>query len=620
MASLVWEEAKLLVPVVVVSLLLGLASLYLAVNGLEPLLGEEPGAGGGGFVEEYHATLYGNGSLVEEYYYRVTSLGKHMLYRSWRAPLVFRGQPPGGGEGYIELTGVECPEGFIPYAYSYDGHVHYPSGARGVSAGLMELLRRHSSGNEAGCYNPFGLALGKYRVVYRYTIHPPLVCNGGSCLLDFSLASPGAHLYYRHVVVRLEGFRGKIAVFPLSLGPRVGEEDGAAVIEAWGVEPEQGVRLVLLSRLGAYPSTGIRIEGDPGKVFEETVGGEAFREKVFGELLPLLGGIWGVLAPFAILLAYRLYGTEPLPGGTGAVAARPGFPPSTGEKPWEVNVLYIGRGRPVGGVVVATILHLLARGILGARERDGRLELVLPGDTSGLDWFEKRVVELLGTVADNGVVDVERLEEVLKRDRARRKQFQRILGRLVSDRRSREYYRRATTSGRRPIAVLVAIGAGILLFIAVAFLLFPVEDAGAYSRAFLAWLVGLAAYVPALFLPRSIMGRWRPEYREKYYAWLSFREEARKALGGKRSGDAGPAAPVEGGNALEAAAYLLALGEDGLAEKLLKGTRLPRIGVAMYRVYYRFRRHSYLIEARGGGAGGGGIGGGGFGGGGAGIR
>jgi len=75
------SETKQLAILLAFVIVLGAVGLILAQYIPSLLIGDV-------FVKEYHATLYLNGTLVEDYVYEIKEPGKYrMLYRVWDAPV-----------------------------------------------------------------------------------------------------------------------------------------------------------------------------------------------------------------------------------------------------------------------------------------------------------------------------------------------------------------------------------------------------------------------------------------------------------------------------------------------------------------------------------------------------
>jgi len=112
-------------------------------------------------VEEYRATFYPDGRLVEEYVYSIGVKRFKFLYRVWKAPLSTEALD----RPYIQLFGVEAPSGAIGYIKDHLGRVHVNEPYSDDWA-VINSISSLALSNEAGSYEP--------RRVRRRNIHRPL--------------------------------------------------------------------------------------------------------------------------------------------------------------------------------------------------------------------------------------------------------------------------------------------------------------------------------------------------------------------------------------------------------------------------------------------------------------
>ncbi|RLG08118.1 MAG: DUF2207 domain-containing protein, partial [Thaumarchaeota archaeon] len=178
------SEAKQLAIVLTSVIAIGIIGLALAQYIPSLLAGDV-------VVKEYNATLYLNGTLIEDYVYEIKEPGKYrMLYRIWDAPVSLSdlNQP------YIEVLDVKAPEGSIGYVKDYEGRVWAPSN--------IEDIRNLAELNEVGCFNPNKFDSGIYEVEYVFRVHPPVECDEELCHVNLKLADE--HLPYLSVSLTLE--------------------------------------------------------------------------------------------------------------------------------------------------------------------------------------------------------------------------------------------------------------------------------------------------------------------------------------------------------------------------------------------------------------------------------
>jgi len=72
------------------------------------------------YVDDYRADIYLNGTLAEQFVYRIVPSGKYrMLYRSWKMPLSTQNL----SQPYVETLKVIPEAGLIPYIKLHNGSV-----------------------------------------------------------------------------------------------------------------------------------------------------------------------------------------------------------------------------------------------------------------------------------------------------------------------------------------------------------------------------------------------------------------------------------------------------------------------------------------------------------------
>jgi len=112
------------------------------------------------YVSEYVATLSPNGTLVEDFTYRIDAGGKRFLYRNWEAPLMVSSVD----YAHIELVSVSNPSGTVAYIKDNKGIVHMLNGAEPYTSEYY-TIESLAFDNEAGAFNPDYYQPGTYRVV-----------------------------------------------------------------------------------------------------------------------------------------------------------------------------------------------------------------------------------------------------------------------------------------------------------------------------------------------------------------------------------------------------------------------------------------------------------------------
>ncbi len=187
------SQAAILIGIVA---LIGFGGLY--ITGGIPFLEEPFPAGfflGDVYVESYQADLYLNGTLSEEFDYRIKKSGAYrMLYRNWKMPLSAEHMVL----PYIEPLEILPTPGAVPYVKDNTGAVQIlsPADSRYKSE-VASLAER----NEAGGYYPQRFTAGQYQMEYLFRIHPYLECDQEFCHWNLMLADE--HLPYRQIEIRI---------------------------------------------------------------------------------------------------------------------------------------------------------------------------------------------------------------------------------------------------------------------------------------------------------------------------------------------------------------------------------------------------------------------------------
>ena len=153
-------EIKQLAILVIACLIIGIVGIVL-VAVLPPVFEGDLA------VSSYEATLYGNGTLTEQYTYDVKTSGEyHMLYRSWEEPLLFTtpAQPS------VMMVSATPPAGTIAYAKDDSGNVVVYGDSS--AAAYTSAIGRSAQNDEVGIYSPNSFAAGQYTVAYTYVLYP----------------------------------------------------------------------------------------------------------------------------------------------------------------------------------------------------------------------------------------------------------------------------------------------------------------------------------------------------------------------------------------------------------------------------------------------------------------
>lgn len=603
-------ERQQILALVAITLLVGV----LAVAGATAL----PGLFGGNLdVEYYDAVFYENGTLVERYTYDVRSAGEYrMLFCYWDAPLTFGAID----RPHIEFLGMTAPPGTIGYVKDSEGEVRTAAGT--ATSTDLAAIRSLAFDNEVGLYNPGYFAPGTYTVEYRYRVRPPIEYDDRWAHLNLKLVDK--HVPYRSLRITLP-FAGDIEEV-YTHPPTLEVERTADAVVITGNAPQDdalNVELIL----------------DP--LFTEKVGG-------FGEFVPnvqqqtadanrwppilygaasILYGLATVLVlamPFVLLGVYLRYGREK----SFTVPEYLSFTPNTALKPWQVNLLFKGDALEFdNNGFYATVLDLHRQGKIVITEKpEGNAVTVRIVSGESSDPYEQRVLNFLGNIADDHVVDTAELAAFAETARRspgyqhRILQYQQSLTALTRDV-DTTLSRRYIMDGRTMIIPLIFLGAipcglAILAFIfapGAAFLLIP--------AGILSFIVAVQVGIAALF-PSTLFGFWKGDHYKEKLEWDAFAYFLSDlALIRQYS-------PADLSMWGEWLVYGTALGLGDKVEQAMKNLNisLPDVGVPLYSnmpmIFAPIVLFSPPSSGGSGGLGGGGSfgGGGGFGGGGVGGR
>lgn len=202
-------------------------------------------------VEEYSATFYPDGALVEEYSYTIKARRFKFLFRIWEAPLSAQSL----GQPYIEPVEVEAVPGAIAYVKDFGSAVTLEEPYNEDQA-IMETISSSAMSNEVGSYKPDYYDAGSYRARYAFDIHPPLEYDSESGHLNIKLASD--HIPYKKVTLVFEDsdYIERLYSHPPSM--RVTDEGGRIVVEGSSgkdeiIEVEMLIDLDAVQGMGGLP-------------------------------------------------------------------------------------------------------------------------------------------------------------------------------------------------------------------------------------------------------------------------------------------------------------------------------------------------------------------------------
>jgi len=588
------SEAKQLAIVLTSVIAIGIIGLALAQYIPSLLAGDV-------VVKEYNATLYLNGTLIEDYVYEIKEPGKYrMLYRIWDAPVSLSdlNQP------YIEVLDVKAPEGSIGYVKDYEGRVWAPSN--------IEDIRNLAELNEVGCFNPNKFDSGIYEVEYVFRVHPPVECDEELCHVNLKLADE--HLPYLSVSLTLEDGGLIEEVYPHPPNLKI-SRDGWTEISgsSWSDE-------LLEIELLLKPDVLKTLDGFIKEV--DDVKSITIQANVLYQIQYLLAEglmnfvrILVIAFPFILVFLYIRHGREK----SFIVPAYLSYVPNRDRKPWIVNLVFKSDALDFDeNGFYATILDLHRREKIRIEPRDERLIIrILNEDPEDLDIYEKRVLKVLKSLSQENVLDTGRLDDIIdeiKSDRKRAIKLARDI-RWVTRTPSRRPALSLIVSGRRRI-VPFALLAATLFFISLVFMQMLPYFSSITTQIFVGSLIFLIQSLVAVAAPSTLFGRWRGSTYKEKLEWDAFKKFLSDLALIKRY------APQDISIWGEWLIYGTAL---GVGDKVVKAMNELNISLREASIAVRMPRAftpiMVITSTRSGGGGGGGFGaGGGFGGGGAGAR
>jgi uncharacterized membrane protein len=467
-------------------------------------------------VQHYDAVFFENGTLVERYTYDVRAAGEYrMLFRYWDAPLTFHAVD----RPHIEFLGMTAPPGTVGYVKDSDGEVRTAAGS--ASPGDLAVIQDHAFANEVGLFNPGYFAPGTYTVEYRYQVRPPVEYDDAWAHLNLKLVDE--HIPYRDLRITLP-FAGDIEEVYTHPPTLEVERTAEAVVITGSASQDDALNVELV----LDPAFTENVNGFPEyvpDVRQKTADANRWPKVLYGAAEVLYGlSILLVLAmPFILLGIYIRYGREK----QFTVPEYLSFTPNVALKPWQVNLLFKGDALEFDdNGFYATVLDLHRQGKIVVTEKpDGGVTVrIVSGESQ--DPYEQRVLNFLGNVAGDHVVDTADLEAFARTAQRspgyqhRILQYQQSLTALtrnVDTTLSRQYVR----DGREIVLPLIFLGAipcglSILTLIfapGAAYLLVP--------AGILSFIVAVQVGIAALF-PSTLFGVWKGDHYKEKLEWDAF--------------------------------------------------------------------------------------------------
>lgn len=505
------SETKQLLILIFLTILVGGSGLVL-VNRL-PYLTE-----GDVVIDEYVATLYANGTLIEDYVYDVKVPNQYrMLYRSWDVPLSTRQLDT----PYVQFIGASSPDQMIFYAKDFQGSVWLDSRYRNDSY-VFGTVKSLADLNEVGAFNPQRFAARRYNVRYIFEVHPPLEYDETLCHVNLKLA--GQHLAYHDVmlVIKDPGYVVSVYTRPLfSKEVRGGNEIAfrLSVVKDEPLELEILFRKDIQNVLKGFPR-----KFDDVKSLTVQANSRYLTQYYVAQGLRQGAAAFALLQPLIFILTYFKWGREKrfvVPTYLSTV-------PNKERKPWTVNLVF--KGDPYGfdeSGFYATLLDLHLRGKIRMSSMNEGLAIQIL-DQTGVDVYEGRALRFLSSISRNGVVDTNSMKELVEtltssgRYQSRLFHLQQELHYLTREGET-SAASEFVVSGRNRIlpSALVSV---LLVVISVSALLVLPNVTSILTLAVGTSVIPLIQSVIAVIFPPTLFGKWLGESYKEKLEWDSFKK------------------------------------------------------------------------------------------------
>ncbi len=251
--------------------------------------------------------------------------------------------------------------------------------------------------NEVGCYFPRGVPVDRVEVLFIFKLHPQMSCNASTCGYTLTLVSSNIRTEYKDVRIVLFNYSKVILPNYLEQYAIVTTNNYNTIIT---LRKPAGLQVTLgLITNSMAENTPIVETSNPLVLIKSDL--SAPDRKV--TLLNIASNIILLIPVFTALAMVAIYirlgreykPSKPIPEG---------FPPRTGEKPWQVALLYTGKPGKLGQeVIAATLADLHHRGILKIEEEpDGTLVItILNMHDEDLDEFERSLLGVIRNLSED---------------------------------------------------------------------------------------------------------------------------------------------------------------------------------------------------------------------------
>lgn len=501
-------ETRQIAALVFLTLLVGISGLTV-VSYLPSIMEEDT------VVDEYVATLYANGTLVEDYTYQVKVSNQYrMLFRVWDAPLSF-GQL---NKPYIQFLKGSSSEQVIVYAKDSQGSVWIEDRYKNDQS-VLGLAKSLAGLNEVGILKPERFSAGRYKVRYVFVLHPPLEYDEDICHLNLQLAS--THLTYRSFSLIIKDV--DYSVMTYCRPPPLKEVRDRNEIAFYGsVAKDELLELEVLFKkdvLNVLNGFLRRVDNVRGSTIQANT--VYLIQHRMAQLLRDVAKALAVLNPPILILLYVAFGREKrfiVPRYLSTV-------PNKERKPWIVNLVFKRDAVDYDeDGFFATLLDLHMRRKIRIDTKNGGLAIRILDQADG-DIYERRALQFLKDLSKDGVMDTDSIKEFTKNLSASEygRLFQlnaelNYLTRVAEPRVASEF----TASGRKRITPILLVSGLLLVTSLVALLMLP-NIASILSMAVIASVVPIIQSVIAIAFPSTLFGKWQGEAYKEKLEWESFK-------------------------------------------------------------------------------------------------
>lgn len=340
------------------------------------------------YIKDYEANLYigKNLTLEEIYSYEVLEGRKYrMLYRDWKAPLVYNGSL---NTPYVKVLNLSTSsKDMVGYVVDYKGDIFVFSDEDWIKRNIEEIVDKYYIRNEVGFYNPLYIRNpGIYTTSYKFVIYPPIETDNVFYHINLKLADE--HLPYKNVKINVIDENNSILdlfVYPSTF--KVYKTYFGYTIEGSSPknDPIEVEMLLKPNSVNGFTRYVYNVEGKTISAYKKYT----FVSNIVMTLKYLLMAII-LLFPLIAYIIYLKFGKEKF----YVVPEYLSYVPNKNRKPWIVNLIFAGdAGFFDKEGFYATLLDLHNRGYIKIMN-GGKIE-ILKTDLENLDVYESDVMKFL---------------------------------------------------------------------------------------------------------------------------------------------------------------------------------------------------------------------------------